>query len=76
MGTSMAAAQRLARSAMAHSGRFSERIAIRSPFSMPRLRRPIDSSSTAVRKASELMGAQAPSFLYERCSGFRKVSTE
>ena len=37
---------------MAHSGRFSERIATRSPFSTPSARRPIDSSSTARRNSS------------------------
>ncbi len=76
MGASAAPTARVARSAKAHSGRFSARIATLSPLATPRSRKPRESSSTAVRNSSELMARQAPSLLCLRCSAFRKVETE
>ena len=76
MGTSMAPAVSAARSAKAHSGRFSERMAIRSPFAIPSPRRPIESSSTATRSSSELVARHSPPRFTRRWSGFLKVSTD
>ncbi len=76
MGTSAAAAHSVAKSAKAHSGRFSEKIATRSPLPIPRARRPIEVSSTAARNASELMAFHPSAVRCLRCSALRYSSTD
>jgi hypothetical protein len=73
MGTVTAPAARAAKSAMTHSGRFSERMATRSPGPMPRAWNPSDSRRTVVSISSVEILVQSPSFLTIIRTGFRWV---
>ena len=60
----------VAKSDIGHSGRFSERIAIRSSWSRPSVVRPIPKARVFLPKSSAETGVQAPFTFETRRSGF------
>ena len=70
MGTVTAPAQSAAKSAMTHSGRFSERMATRSPGFKPSARKPNERRRTVASTSSVEILSQTPSRLTIIRSGF------
>ena len=74
MGTTTAPIERIAWSAMAHSIRFSERMATRSPCFTPRADRSAATARTRSTKESIETGSQRSPRFTRKASGFRWVS--
>ena len=70
MGTVTAPAQSAAKSAMTHSGLFSEMMATRSPAFSPSSRKPRDRRRTVVSTSSVEIFSQIPALLNTIRSGF------